>query len=74
MATDAEPEPEPEIFNISVVAAAAQLDVHPHTLKRWASKGAIRHFRTQGGHYRFSQAALDDFRSARVAGGAEVAS
>jgi len=43
--------------------ASHLLGVHPATLRQWADEGAIRVFRTPGGHRRFSTSDLRDFIS-----------
>lgn len=45
--------------------AAAQLGVHPATLRRWSDEGEIRALVTPGGHRRFAQTDLDAFRERR---------
>lgn len=47
--------------------AAAQLSVHPTTLRRWAQQGAIPHMLTPGGHRRFAAADIQDFVQRRRA-------
>ena len=46
---------------LSIKQAAAMLGVHPLTLRSWAEKGHIPHFRTPGGHRRFREADLLEF-------------
>ncbi len=46
---------------LSLKNAAALLNIHPGTLRRWADKGAIPHMLTPGGHRRFSQADIERF-------------
>lgn len=45
--------------------AAARLDIHPTTLRRWADNGEIPFLLTPGGHRRFAVADIDQFASAR---------
>jgi excisionase family DNA binding protein len=35
--------------------AARVIGVHPDTLKRWATKGAVPHWKTPGGQFRFKR-------------------
>lgn len=50
---------ERKIFSIS--KAAKYLNVHPLTLRNWVAKGAMRSFRTPGGHRRFELQELNKF-------------
>ena len=45
--------------------AAAQLNVHPTTLRRWADNGDIPFLLTPGGHRRFSTDDIEEFASSR---------
>jgi excisionase family DNA binding protein len=45
--------------------AAAQLNVHPTTLRRWADNGEIPVMLTPGGHRRFASSDLAQFAEAR---------
>lgn len=40
---------------LSITAAAKLLGVHPLTLRSWAEKGYVPHYRTPGGHRRFKR-------------------
>src|SRR4026209_269209 len=44
---------------LTVRAAASQLGVAYSTLKRWVHTGQVRTTRTEGGHHRISQAAIE---------------
>ncbi len=46
---------------LSLKEAAALLNVHPGTLRRWADNGAIPYMLTPGGHRRFSENDLNRF-------------
>ncbi len=46
---------------LSLKDAAALLNVHPGTLRRWADNGSIPYMLTPGGHRRFSQNDIDRF-------------
>lgn len=46
---------------LSLKDAAARLDVHPTTLRRWADNGAIAVLVTPGGHRRFDSAEITRF-------------
>lgn len=46
---------------LSLKQAAAQLEVHPTTLRRWADSGAIKVMVTPGGHRRFLPSDLTSF-------------
>ena len=48
--------PKPTATWLSLTEAAAQLDVHPTTLRRWSDNGDIPVMRTPGGHRRFAAA------------------
>lgn len=53
---------------LSLREAAAFLDVHPATLRRWADNGQIPHLLTPGGHRRFARTDLEQFAAShRVA-------
>ncbi len=52
----------PEKTWLTLSQAAAQLGVHPATLRRWSDHGEIRVLVTPGGHRRFEQTDLDAFR------------
>ncbi len=43
--------------------AAARLNVHPTTLRRWADNGDIPFLLTPGGHRRFAVTAIEEFAS-----------
>ncbi len=45
--------------------AAARLNVHPTTLRRWADNGDIPFLLTPGGHRRFSTSDIEEFASTR---------
>jgi excisionase family DNA binding protein len=45
--------------------AAARLNVHPTTLRRWADNGDIPFLLTPGGHRRFATADIEEFASSR---------
>jgi len=45
--------------------AAARLNVHPTTLRRWADNGDIPFLLTPGGHRRFAVADIEEFASSR---------
>lgn len=45
--------------------AAARLNVHPTTLRRWADNGEIPFMLTPGGHRRFAVADIEDFATSR---------
>ncbi len=45
--------------------AAARLNVHPTTLRRWADNGEIPFLLTPGGHRRFAAADIEEFASSR---------
>ncbi len=44
---------------LRLAEAAALLDVHPDTLRRWADEGKVRSLRTPGGQRRFTRADID---------------
>jgi len=46
---------------LGITKAARLLGVHPLTLRSWAEKGHIPHYRTPGGHRRFHRKDLDRF-------------
>lgn len=46
---------------LSLKEAAAKLDVHPTTLRRWADAGSIPVMLTPGGHRRFDPAEVENF-------------
>ncbi|MFQ5578462.1 MAG: helix-turn-helix domain-containing protein [Anaerolineae bacterium] len=46
---------------LGITQAAKVLGVHPLTLRSWAEKGHIPHYRTPGGHRRFREKDLLDF-------------
>lgn len=46
---------------LSLSKAAARLNVHPSTLRRWADSGDVPVLLTPGGHRRFAVSDLDDF-------------
>ncbi len=46
---------------LGITKAAKVLGVHPLTLRSWAEKGHIPHYRTPGGHRRFREQDLLDF-------------
>jgi excisionase family DNA binding protein len=50
---------------LSLAAAAARLNVHAATLRRWADDGQIPYMLTPGGHRRFAAADLDRFAESR---------
>ena len=50
---------------LTLSEAAARLDVHPTTLRRWADNGEIPVMVTPGGHRRFSAADLAHFARVR---------
>jgi excisionase family DNA binding protein len=50
---------------LSLAAAAARLNVHAATLRRWADDGQVPYLRTPGGHRRFAAADLDRFAEER---------
>lgn len=54
-----EPYPQREILSIS--EASEHLGFHKATLRRWADKGILPHFRTPGGQRRFYRDELDAF-------------
>jgi len=45
--------------------AAARLNVHPTTLRRWADNGDIPFLLTPGGHRRFAVSDIDEFATSR---------
>lgn len=45
--------------------AAARLNVHPTTLRRWADNGEIPFLLTPGGHRRFATSDIEEFASTR---------
>ena len=53
-------------FPLTSQQAAKYVGVHVDTIKRWASNGKVRSFRTPGGWWRFSQDDLDAFLSQAV--------
>lgn len=53
---------------LTTADVAARLGVHPRSVKRWASKGALAGVRI-GGRWRFSQDGIDAF----IASGANTA-
>lgn len=46
---------------LSIAQAAAQLGVHPLTVRNWAEKGHLPFYRTPGGHRRFKKRDLEAF-------------
>ena len=46
---------------LSITQAAAQLGVHPLTVRNWAEKGYLPFYRTPGGHRRFKKQDLEAF-------------
>jgi len=46
---------------LGITAAAKLLGVHPLTLRSWAEKGYVPHYRTPGGHRRFKRGELLGF-------------
>ncbi|GIV84635.1 MAG: DNA-binding protein [Candidatus Roseilinea sp.] len=53
---------------LSIKEAAAYLNIHPATLRRWADSGEIPYMLTPGGHRRFAQSDIQRFaESHRVA-------
>ncbi len=50
---------------VSLTKAAARLNVHPATLRRWADDGQIACMLTPGGHRRFLPEDLDRFEAER---------
>lgn len=50
---------------LSLTAAAARLNVHAATLRRWADEGELPFMLTPGGHRRFAVADLDRFAESR---------
>jgi excisionase family DNA binding protein len=56
---------------LSLAEAAARLNVHPTTLRRWANKGEITTLITPGGHRRFAES--DVARFVRERGGFKTA-
>lgn len=49
---------------LSLTEAAQRLGVHPSTLRRWSDEGRIATVRTEGGHRRFEQAAIERYLAA----------
>ena len=54
---------------LSLKTAAARLNVHFATLRRWADQGDIPHMLTPGGHRRFAAAAISAFAEQRMVSG-----
>ena len=54
-----EQQPRREILSVS--EAAEHLGFHKATIRRWADKGVLPHFRTPGGQRRFYVDELDSF-------------
>ena len=50
--------------------AAARLNVHPTTLRRWADNGDIPFLLTPGGHRRFAVSDIEEFASSQQTAGA----
>ncbi|MHB1414257.1 MAG: MerR family transcriptional regulator [Chloroflexota bacterium] len=50
---------------LTLEQASRRLGVHPTTLRRWVSRGALDAFLTPGGHRRFRAADLDLFQAER---------
>lgn len=46
-------------YNLSTPEAAAYLDIHPDTLKRWVKAGLCEATKTPKGYYRFRREDLD---------------
>jgi excisionase family DNA binding protein len=64
--------PQPETW-LSLSKAAARLNVHPSTLRRWADNGELPVLLTPGGHRRFAAADLEQFaREHRVQSDAAI--
>ena len=57
---------------LSLKKAAAQLEVHPTTLRRWADAGAIQVMVTPGGHRRFLPADLAQFSAAHRGSASDI--
>jgi excisionase family DNA binding protein len=68
-ATPADKRPEPEALGYwNAQQAAAYLDVHPDTLRKWVRQGLITRIPLPGGgkDHRFSKKILDDFMESRT--------
>lgn len=52
---------------MSLSKVAAELGVHPSTVRNWADQGVIPVHRTPGGHRRFNRAEIDLWRQAKHA-------
>jgi len=48
--------------SLNVKRAAEVLEVHPHTVRRWADQGLLRAYRLPGGARRFDAGELLAFR------------
>ena len=46
---------------LNIKEAAAYLNVHPDTLRRWDEKGKLNSLTTEGGHRRYTQEQVDEF-------------
>ncbi len=55
----------PEDAQLTLQAAAATLEIPPSRLRRWADEGRIAAVRTDGGHRRFSRAAVRQLAAER---------
>lgn len=49
---------------LNTVQAAAQLNVHPDTLRAWSKQGRGPSYLKFGTRYRYTQQAIDDFLEA----------
>lgn len=58
---------------LSITQAAKLLGVHPLTLRNWAEKGHVPHYRTPGGHRRFRREDLQALLSKMNQGAPEPA-
>lgn len=58
-----EPRHTPKVAKLRLAEAAAQIGVHPETLRRWADEGKVSCVRTPGGERRFSE---DDISAVMV--------
>jgi len=54
----------PTVVLLTSSQAAAQLGVHPATLRRWADAGRVRHVKFPNGRLRFDPADLDAWLTA----------
>jgi excisionase family DNA binding protein len=49
---------------LSISEAAAELGIHPNTLRQWADKGIVQHVKLPSGYRRFPQAEVARLRAA----------